>query len=208
MPGDGDGIDDPEDISQKQRIKEILERRANTLEARNMAKMEVLLGDLDEERALLYYRSHLESLIYELWNVFENMQSDAAEKYLHEKPKVELRVDPPKELLEKVDDTDEGVGMPQPQYVRGSGLGWFVEAPERITREFSVQSFDPPGKVTETGETLIGWQELDAGLRAAFEFINEADIDANFSEHGKEAYSDYSWVENVLEDDNPEDDDE
>jgi hypothetical protein len=92
--------------------------------------------------------------------------------------------------------------------VRGSGLGWFVEAPERITREFSVQSFDPPGKVTETGETLIGWQELDAGLRAAFEFINEADIDANFSEHGKEAYSDYSWVENVLEDDNPEDDDE
>jgi hypothetical protein len=208
MPGDGDGIDDPEDISQKQRIKEILERRANTLEARNMAKMEVLLGDLDEERALLYYRSHLESLIYELWNVFENMQSDAAEKYLHEKPKVELRVDPPKELLEKVDDTDEGVGMPQPQYVRGSGLGWFVEAPERITREFSVQSFDPPGKVTETGETLIGWRELDAGLRAAFEFINEADIDANFSEHGKEAYSDYSWVENVLEDDNPEDDDE
>lgn len=208
MAGDGDGIDDPEDISQKQRIKEILERRANTLEARNMAKMEVLLGDLNEERALLYYRAHLESLIYELWNVFENMQSDAAETYLYEKPEIELRIDPPKTLLEKVDDTDDGVGMPQPKYVRGSGLRWFVEAPERVSREFSVQSFDPPGKVTETGEALIGWQELDAGLRAAFEFINEADIDANFSEQGKEAYSDYSWVEDMLEGDESEDDDE
>lgn len=205
---DGEGIDDPEDISQKQRIKEILDRRRETLEARNMAKAEVKLGSLDELNAQSYYRTHLESLIYEIWNVLQNIEGDVGDEYLDERPEIVLPIDPPQELVERIDETDDGVQIPGPKYVRGSGLRWFIEAPDVVSREFRVQTYEPPGEVTAVGEAVVGWEQLDKGLRTALEFINVAGIDADLADQKKEAEGKYEWIEDKLEGDGEEDSDE
>lgn len=207
-PRDGE-IDDPEDISQKQRIKEILDRRRRTLEARDEAKMETLLGGTNEARALLYYRAHLESLIYELWNVFRNFEAGESESedsdtptgkyYLEEKHLGTVTVSPPESLIGAIGQLDAGENLPESKRFEIEGLKWYLEHPDTIQATFAAESFDPPERVVESNERVLRWDELDAGLRACFEFIHKAGIDADLAEEEQQTKIDRELLEEVEE---------
>lgn len=207
-PQQDQSIDDPESISQTQRIREILARRTRTLEARDEAKMETLLGDVDERRALLYYRAHLESLIYELWNVFRNLTGEESEDggiedvgahYLNEKKIYEVDIDPPERLRRKVHEMEDGAAMPEPARVTIEGLRWFVQEPDTVSATFEVEAFDPPRTVREEREEVLGWQPLDAGLRNCLEFMDRAGVDAELAEDEQQTKITRELLEEVEE---------
>ena len=204
-PQQDQSIDDPESISQTQRIREILARRTRTLEARDEAKMETLLGDVDERRALLYYRAHLESLIYELWNVFRNLtgeetdEEDVGAFYLNEKEIYRLEIAPPERLRSQVREMEDGAAMPEPATVRIKGLRWFVQEPDTISATFEVEAFDPPRTVREEREEVLGWQPLDAGLRNCLEFMDRAGVDAELAEDEQQTKITRELLEEVEE---------
>lgn len=205
-PAQDQAIDDPESISQTQRIREILARRTRTLEARDEAKMETLLGGTDERRALLYYRAHLESLIHELWNVFRNLtgeeggdDQDVGAFYLNEKEIFTIDIGPPESLRGRVREMEDGASMPEPVPVTIRGLRWFVEQPDTVSATFEVEAFDPPQTVREEREEVLGWQPLDAGLRTCLEFMDRAGVDAELAEEEQQTKITRELLEEVEE---------
>jgi hypothetical protein len=199
QPPQDQRIDDPEELSQKQRIREILDRRKQTLEARDEAKMSTLMGDVSEEDALLYYRSHLEGLIYELWNVFRNLDNDDGKKYLADKELGTVVIHPPDELMNAVGTWDSGVTPPQPKQHTIQGLRWYIDRGDTVEATFTIQSFDPPQERSETVERVLYWNELDTGLRACLEFMHIAGIDADLAEEEQQTKITRELLEEVDE---------
>lgn len=192
-------IDDPEDLSQNTRIREILDRRYETLEARDRLREMVDMGQVSEQQALRNYRSRLESLVLELWNVFENLESDTGEEYLTEKTIATVEIPPPDSLLEQASELPPGVSKPSPQVHTINGLRWFLDNPAAITKTFEIQSLSPPKKLTETNEYLLQWGELDLGLQATLEFIDAAGVDADVTEEEQQTKITRELLEEVEE---------
>ena len=192
-------IDDPEQISQTQRIREILNRRSELLDLRDAANREVRFGGLNEADALLYYRTGLEGLLYELWNVFRNLEGDEGEEYLNEKEIATFTIPPPDSLQEKVQELGPGARFPDPKAITINGLRWFIESPKVLEPSFTVRSLSPPRTITETNEYILRWQELDEGLKHALEFIDVAGIDADLTEEEQQTKIDRDLLEEVDE---------
>lgn len=192
-------IDDPEDLSQNTRIREILDRRYQTLEARDRLREMADMGELSEERVLKHYRSRLESLILELWNVFENLESDEGREFLESKPIAVVHIPPPQSLLETAEELPPGVSQPTAVRKRIDGLKWFLDNPTTLTEKFQVQSLTPPKTITETNEYLLQWHELDAALEATLEFIDTAGIDADVTEEEQQVKITRELLEEVEE---------
>jgi len=197
-------IDDPESISQNQRIQEILDRRADVLQTRDEAKQRALFGDVGERNALLFYRSELESLIHELWNVFRNldveeMDEQTGKAYLQTREIATFRIEPPPELEETVEQLSASASWPEAKEYTIKGLEWIIEAPETLTATFSVESLSPPKTVTDTREYVLQWAELDAVLRTTLEFIDVAGIDADLAEQEQRTKIDRELLEEVDE---------
>lgn len=192
-------IDDPEDLSQNTRIKEILDRRYQTLEARDRLKEAVDMGQVSKEQALQNYRSRLESLVLELWNVFQNLESDKGKEYLTEKPIATFEIPPPESLLSQAEELPPGAEYPDGKQHTIHGLRWFLDKPTTITETFELRSMSPPKTLTETNEYLLQWGELDSGLQYALEFIDAAGIDADVSEEEQQTKITRELLEEVDE---------
>jgi len=192
-------IDDPEDLSQNTRIQEILSRRHETLEARDRLKELVDLGEVSNEQALLNYRSRLESLVLELWNVFTSLESDDGEEYLKKREIATFKVPPPESLIEKVKELPPGASYPDTKTYKIKGLRWFLDQPSYITAEFELKSMSPPKTLRDTNEYILQWEELDSGLEAALEFIDVAGIDADVTEEEQQTKITRELLEEVEE---------
>lgn len=192
-------IDDPDSISQSQRIREILSRRSDTLDVRDIANREVRFNDVDERRALLYYRTSIEGLILELWNVFQNLDDGTGEEYLKEKDIATFQIPPPESLRHRVSDLQPGEGWPDPKTHHIVGLEWFLHNPEVITEQFTVESLNPPRQITETQSYILQWGELDDALRYLLEFIDVAGIDADLVEEEQQTKITRELLEEVDE---------
>jgi hypothetical protein len=199
IDGDRHRVDDPEDLSQSTRIQEILDRRYETLQARDRLREMVDMKKIPEERALQSYRSRLESLILELWNLFENLESDEGKEYLASKPIASVEIPPPESLLEQAEDLPPGVSVPDTKSHTVTGLAWFLNNPPRISETFTLKSFSPPQTFTETNDYLLQWGELDNALQAALEFIDVAGVDADVTEQEQQIKITRDLLEEVEE---------
>lgn len=185
-------IDDPEELSQKTRIKELLSRRTNVIDARDQAFDAMTLGQASEEQALNFYRSRVESLILDLWTKFENEDLDKGAKYLTSEPIDTVYVPPPPELSSE--NLAPGVTPPEPKPRKIAGLKWFIENEGFVTAEFTAQSWDPPGERTVVNRRTLPRRTIDRGLVKCMEFIDEAGIDVAVEDNDKEATADYSDI--------------
>lgn len=196
---DNHRIDDPEQISQNTRIHEILDRRRETLQARDRLREAVDLGTVDERAALLHYRSRLESLIMELWNVFQNLDSDDGETYLTTAQIATFQIEPPEELREIARDLPDGAEYPDAVEHTIEGLRWYLDAPRYLTETFELRSLSPPQQIEREQTYVLQWPELDEGLRYALEFIDVAGIDADVTEQEQQTKIDRDLLEEVDE---------
>lgn len=189
-------IDDPEELSQKTRIRNILERRKDVLEARNMSKDEELLGSATYQDALGHYQNHLETLIIDLWTKFK--ETDTGTEYLERKHIADVEVPPPPELLpDEESDYAAGADVPDTKEVSIHGLSWFVDSEPVVTAEFTTTTWNPPGERKETNGRLIPRHVIDKALTITLEFMNDAGVDADLG--GEESDAGFSYPDFVDE---------
>jgi len=197
-------IDDPEELSQKTRIRELLQRRKDVLDARSRSKDEELLGGVDHMDAIGHYQNHVETLILDLWTKFTSVKTSddtktepetdggqsIGEYYLYAVPIETVQVPPPPEMpcgtdLAPSADTPEA----KPETIKG--LKWFVENDPFVTKSFTVRSFNPPGERTFTNTVPIPRSVLDKAVANCFEFMDEVGIDADFDDEGEPIIRDF-----------------
>jgi len=193
-------IDDPEELSQTKRINELLARRKAVIDARDEAFDVQLLGEATEQEALAYYRSRLESLIVDLWTKFDGEDFELGQEYLETKDIDTIWVPPPDDVQPGGDaDLAPGVDVPDPKPVHVQGLRWFIDHDQTVSVEFTVASWDPPGKQTVTTEVMVPETTLTKGLTACIEFMDETGIDADLNEQEQQTKIDRELLEEVDE---------
>lgn len=173
-------IDDPGELSQKTRIRELLSRRTNVIDARDRAFDAMTLGEATQRQALGFYRSRVESLILDLWTKFENEDLDEGKQFLDTVDIDTIVVHPPEEL--DADNLAAGEEPPQPKQEAIKGLKWFIENDGPIRVEFTARSWSPPGKRTVVAEQPLPRRTLDRALVACMEFIDVAGIDVSIDQ--------------------------
>jgi len=193
-------IDDPEELSQTKRINELLNRRKAVIDSRDEAFDVQLLGEASREEALAYYRSRIESLIVDLWTLFQNDDFDAAEQYLKTEHIDTVHVSPPEKI-----GSDGGLSLapwesqPDPKPVHIRGLEWFITNGPTISRDFTVELWDPPGSQTVTNEIAVPAETLDQALTKCIEFMDKMGVDADLTEEEQQTYIDRELLEEVEE---------
>lgn len=191
-------IDDPEELSQKKRVRDILNRRNEVLEARNRALDEELLGQTSHEEALGHYQSRIQSLILDLYTKFKGLEDDAGEELLEREHIDTITVHPPAEIMpDTQQDMAAGVDPPEPKEVPIHGLEWFIENDPVVSAEFTVYSWNPPGEKTAIGQRMVPIKTLDKALLACMEFIDRVGIDANLNETEQQTKIDRDLLEEV-----------
>lgn len=192
-PDDELAINDPDELSQKKRITELLNRRSGVIDARNQAKDEYHAGVISKEQALMVYQSRIESLVIDLWTKFKNKEGDNGKKILTDEPIAHVTVYPPDTLLPN-DDTDvaEGADIPDPKTVSINGLQWFIHNDPVVEVPFEAFLWNPPGKKRDMGRTVLDFNVLDQALLKVMEFIDETGIDADFDEDPDDARMEYN----------------
>jgi len=200
-------IDDHEELSQKSRIRELLQRRKEVLDARNRSKDEELLGSVGHMNAIAHYQTHLETLILDLWTKFGHEPDDDAEtdgglskgqQYLKETHITTVTVPPPPEAPTG-NDLAPGAGAPEPKQEKIEGLQWFVKNDPVVTKSFTVRSFNPPGERTYTNSIPLPRSALDEAVALCFEFMNEMGVDADLNQTEQTTKIDRELLEEVDE---------
>lgn len=208
-------IDDPEELSQTTRIREILSRRADVLEARNRAVDEAALGGATPQQAVMHYQSRLESLILDLWTKFEDSDITAeppeggswgpdgvdvsyGTNLLVYEPIDTVEIPPPPELVpDSSGRLPPGRDPPEPKTVTIAGLRWFIENDPVVSAEFEAVLLRPPGRRTATNERFIPIRTLDKGLTVAMKFINALGVDADLQEQTQTTVIDRELLEEL-----------
>lgn len=195
-------IDDPEDLSQRKRVKELLDRRQDVINARDAAFEAMLFGELPRDAAAQYYRSRIESLILDLWTKFNHAEVEAGNEYLNEKVIDTLTIVPPPEL--PTDRADErlapGAEPASAETVTIRGLKWFLEHDEAIEVTFQTRTMiGGPGVDRQTKQVTVPMRTLDQALINCVEFIDKAGIDADISEAEQQTKIDRDLLEEVDE---------
>lgn len=185
-------IDDPEELSQKTRIRELLSRRTSVIDARDQAFDAMTLGQASEEQALAFYRSRIESLILDLWTKFENEDLDEGGEYLKSESIDTVKIPPPDEF--SAGNLAEGETPPKPKKKTINGLKWFIENDPIIRVEFTAHSWSPPGERTVVAERALPRRTLDRALVKCMEFIDETGIDIDVRQDTGDHGFDYSDI--------------
>ena len=180
---------DPEEYSQTKRIQEILNRRRETLDIRNQARREWAFGEINEAAALDVYRHEVETLIIDLWSKLrvdaDSEIAETATEYLHEVDVGTLRIDPPESMPTAPNDERlaPGADPVSPRAVTMQGLNFLFDYPDGVQVQFQARVRTPrPQTITEVVDRQLRWQEIDAFLLRAVEFIDKIGVDADFGD--------------------------
>lgn len=173
-------IDDPEEYSQTQRIRELLQRRAHALDVGEEAARAIISGDLEREKGQLVFLHAIRSLILDLYTKLDGVEDDDGNSYLREQPIGEITVDVPPGLPQSGRDRRlaPGGSTPEPETVEVEGLQWFVAQnfPLRVT--FSVRTLDgKPGVDRQSVDVYPPMELLYSALVACEEAMDQLGID-------------------------------
>lgn len=170
-------VEDGNELSNKSRIRDLLNRRKEVLNARNQARAEMQLTNGNSVEALEVYHTYLTGLILDLWTKL--VETPAGMELLQRKPIYSFEVHPPKEELDRLRRAT-GVKPPKPHKVTIKGLNWFVQQDSVIiTETFWVKTWHPPGEKKLQTQQPIPWAALDRAFIGCQEYMNEIGVDAD-----------------------------
>jgi len=193
-------ISDPEELSQNKRIKEILNRRTGVIDKRVAAKDAWAEGEINHSQALKIYQNAIEGLIMDLWTKFINADEADGEHLLREKKITEIDVHPPASVLpDSENGFAAGEDYPEPKTADIHGLEWFIDNDPVVTKSFTTHTWDPPGKQSDVGRALVGFDKLDKAVQECVEFIDQTGIDADMETEEQQTKIDRELLEEVDE---------
>jgi hypothetical protein len=193
-------IDDPEEYSQKKRVRDLLDRRNEVIEARNRAIDAQSLEGVPPQKALRHYMSRIESLIIDLYTKFDAEEVDEAEHYLQDELIDTVTIYPPQSVIPDSDgDMMSGADAPEPVEIPIRGLEWFINTNDPIvSASFSMDSWNPPKTIQDTNSQHIPIRTLDRALLKCMDFMDEMGIDAKIStDKGDAGFNWEDFAENV-----------
>jgi len=200
MPEEEMRIDDPEELSQRKRIKEILNRRKDVIDARIDAKNMWVSGELDQIEAVRLYQNAIQGMILDLRPKIKSSDDVDGETLLEDKAIATVTVFPPmNEIPENQRDFAAGADQPDPKTVTIRGLEWFVHHDPVIRRKFELTTWNPPQKTKVTGQSIIGFDVLDKALEECIQFVDDSGIDADMEEQEQQTKIDRDLLEEVDE---------
>jgi hypothetical protein len=173
-------IEDPQDTAQNERIKAILRRREEVLEARDRAKDQYYIKEVPLVRAVTHYQSRLETLIVDLRNKFRHELVQGDVDWWNGVPIDTVEIPPPPELIDD-DALAPGEEPPTAKKEHIHGLSWFIDNNPVLARDFTVYGWNPPGKMTETSEVVLGFEVIDEAVMTCFDFMDTLGIDAKLT---------------------------
>jgi len=172
-------VDDANELSNKSRIRDLLNRRKEVLNARNDARAEMRVNNQDGMMALEIYHTYLTGLIIDLWTKL--VETRAGMQLLQEETIHTFSVSPPEQEIRKLQSA-MGVEAPAPKVVTINGLNWFLRQNSvMITETFDIQTWSPPGTTTVEAQQPIPWAALDRAYIACEEYMNEIGVDAELN---------------------------
>lgn len=190
-------IDDPDELSQTHRIRELLQRRAHALDVGEEAARAMLSGDLERDEARMVFLQAIRSLILDLYTKLDGVTDEEGRSYLSNHPIGTLTVDVPGSLPQNARDERlaPGASPPQPREFGVEGLQWFVEHDFPFQVAFRVRTMHgQPGVDTETVDVFPPMQLLYQALVACEEAMDDLGIDAEIGIEEGDAKFDYSDI--------------
>jgi hypothetical protein len=176
-------ISDPEEVSQKTRVKEILERRTGLVDTRNASKEAWISGEINLQQAVLVYQTQIEGIILDLWTKFQDKDTDNGKEYLESKEIDTVIIPPPMaDLPDSGNDFAAGESLPEAKHEHINGLKWFINNEPVIQKPFTVSTWNPPGEQTVYNQKVLDFETLDKAVQMIMKFIDETGIDASLEE--------------------------
>jgi len=172
-------VDDANELSNKSRIRDLLDRRKELLDARNEARAEMQVNGGDRLAALEIYHTYLTGLIIDLWTKL--VETKAGSQLLQEKVIHTFSIHPPQEDLAEI-KAAPGVEEPEAKEVTIRGLQWFLQQNSVVvTESFDLRTWNPPGTSTIQARQPIPWAALNRAHIACLEYMNEIGVDADLN---------------------------
>lgn len=200
MPEEEMRIDDPEELSQRKRIKEILNRRKDVIDARIDAKNMWVSGELDQIEAVRLYQNAIQGMILDLRPKIKSSDDVDGETLLEDKAIATVTVHPPvNKIPDNQRDFAAGADQPEAKTVTIQGLEWFVHHDPVIQRGFEITTWNPPQKTEVIGQSIIGFDVLDKALEECIQFVDDSGIDADMEEEEQQTKIDRDLLEEVDE---------
>jgi hypothetical protein len=179
-------VDDPEESAQDARIRGLIQRRREAIDAARTAERLTVAGEAKAEDARQLFLAELRALIMDLWPTLRREFDGAylGGEYVGDDvdPKAigTFTVDPPESLpTERNDDRlTPGASPAMPKQIKVDGLAWFVQIEVPIEVRWRVRTMTGgPGWQTEVVQTAPPTWVLNAGLNHCSEFMAEIGID-------------------------------
>jgi hypothetical protein len=181
-------IDDPNESAQDARIRDLIQRRREVIDAARTAERLAVTGEASPEDARQLFLAELRALIMDLWPTLRREFDGAylGEEYIEDGSEHEPKdigtfaVDPPASLPSDPGDEDltPGASPAQPYPIDVDGLAWFIKVEPPIEVSWSVRTMNGgPGFQRETVQTVPPTWVLNEGLNLCSEFMAEIGID-------------------------------
>lgn len=181
-------IEDPNESAQDTRIRQLIQRRRDVIDAKVTATQLQVTGGAGVDQANQLFLNELQALIIDLWPLLRSEFRGAylGSRYVDNSEDVELKhvgtfaVDPPDSLpTDRNDDRlAPGASPAAPKRIDVDGLAWFVEVDVPIPLQWDVRTMTrsndaTPGIVEVAPPTWV----LIRGLNLCSEFMAEIGID-------------------------------
>lgn len=188
-------VDDPEDYTTRQRLKQIYEARRELRDMRREASSVRNTGGKSASiRAVQYYRSGVESYLLEVDTLLR--QFEPGPELWHDKHYGDILIQPPGEWVQKrahyeSENLTRGSNIPltvesipDPKEVPVIGLKWLFEADSPVVREFEFEthSHTVNERITRAGNAFISWQQLNMMVTDVNAFLGELGIGLNIDD--------------------------
>jgi len=169
-------VDDANELSNKSRIRDLLDRRKEVLNARNEARVEMKMNG-DQIAALEIYHTYLTGLIVDLWTKL--VETRAGMQLLQDEKIHSFEIKPPQSQMDNIRPA-AGVEEPDSELIIINGLNWFLQQNSVVVSEtFKIRSWDPPGTTEIEAKQPIPWAALDRAFIGCQEYMNEIGVDAD-----------------------------
>lgn len=187
-------VRDLEQISERHRLTELLDRRRELLDTRDRVSEALEYGQIDYQRAVSIYAEKLVGLVLDVYPMFS--WAERGEWYFKAVEIDTIPITAPQGLRESV---AQSAGRPEPKAVTVRGLRWFIDNGVVVGRQF--QGY-PAGQVQQTVATqqeVLPMTTIDRGVQTIVQFLHEVDVDVQFDDSTDEAKAGYEVIEQYHE---------
>lgn len=183
-------VRDLEQISERHRLKELLNRRRELLDTRDRVVEALEYGQIGYQRAVSVYAEKLTGLVLDVYPMFS--WAERGEWYFLEVEIDQIPVAPPRGLRKSVAET---AGRPEGKTVPVRGLSWFIDNGVTVSREFTGYAAGGVQQTTTVQQEILPMQTVDSGVQTITQFLHEVDVDVQFDDSSDEAAAGYEVIE-------------